>query len=347
MKLSTKELEALLPLFDNSGDVNGCDFILLFYRLRYEHRSKQFSERNEQRKKVTLLLQHKEERKQAQLDQKQEIALVESTEADLKSVLKKIVDGAVKYDRLMPGAVQLDAFDCELLKPHELKEQLKMTFNIPVTVPELSAFIRHFNKDNDHSEHINCASFLIHFFRLGFEEKNRRLHQLWDDKRRVEEARQQKAALEKQGQEMRHSLKVDRNFTEEDKASAMRKLRVAARLYDKTTPGAMSMKSFDVKDMPPHVFKEQLKMVFNLKATPAEMGALVAMFDGMAACTISCRMRMTHLTHPSTCHASQWKEWVRSDAKSSRRCSSTWASRSGRLSCGHATRGSDRTPSGA
>jgi hypothetical protein len=60
----------------------------------------------------------------------------------------------------------------------------------------------------------------------------------------------------------------------------------------------MSMKSFDVKDMPPHVFKEQLKMVFNLKATPAEMGALVAMFDGMVACTISLSDAMCMTTLP-------------------------------------------------
>jgi hypothetical protein len=212
---------------------------------------------------------------------KTHISLIESYKPeDLDSAMRKIIEAAVKYDRLMPGAVQLDAFDCEFMPPNVFREQMKMVFNIPLTVEELSAFIKNFNKDNDHGENVNCAAFLVSFFRAGFQERSNRLHNLWKEKKRVEEARKMKELQEKKEQEMKNSLKVNFEFTEKDKERAIVKLRTAARLYDKTTPGAMSMKAFEVKEMMPHVFKEQLKRIFNLQVTPPEMGALMAVFDG-------------------------------------------------------------------
>jgi hypothetical protein len=160
------------------------------------------------------------------------------------------------------------------------REQLKLVFNLNVSVAELSAFIKNFNKDNDHGENINCAAFLVSFFRAGFQERSDRLHELWREKKRVEEAHKLKELQDKKELEMKNSLKVNFQFDEEDKARAILKLRTAARLYDKTTPGAMSMKAFEVKEMQPHVFKEQLKRIFNLNVTPPEMGALMAVFDG-------------------------------------------------------------------
>lgn len=188
LKLSIIELDALMPLFQNNEDVNGCEFILLFYRLRYEHRSKLFSDIVNKRKQTENILKYQEEHKLVELDHKNDLKLVSTyTKDDYKSAMKKMIIGAVKYDRLMPGAVQLDAFDCEYLKPVVFKEQLKMTFNISLTIPELSSFIKDFNKDNNHGDNINCASFLVHFFRLGFQEKTKRLHAVWDEKKRFEE----------------------------------------------------------------------------------------------------------------------------------------------------------------
>ena len=163
---------------------------------------------------------------------------------------------------------------------------MKLVFNLTLSVEELSAFIKNFNKDKDNhkdskdSESINCAAFLVFFFRAGFQERSNRLHSMWKEKKRVEEARKTKELEEKKEQEMKNSLKVNFQFTEQDKERAIVKLRTAARLYDKTTPGAMSMKAFEVKEMAPYVFKEQLKRIFNLQVTPPEMGALMAVFDG-------------------------------------------------------------------
>ena len=157
---------------------------------------------------------------------------------------------------------------------------MKLVFNLNLSINELSAFITNFNKDNDHGQNINCAAFLVTFFRAGFHERSNRLHALWREKKRFEDAKRLKELQEIKEQEMKNSLKVSFEFTEQDKAKAILKLRTAARLYDKTTPGAMSMKAFEVKEMMPHVFKEQLKRIFNLQVTPPEMGALMAVFDG-------------------------------------------------------------------
>ena len=45
LQLSKEEFDTLMPHWDNGGYVNGCDFILLFYRIRFEYRSKLLKER--------------------------------------------------------------------------------------------------------------------------------------------------------------------------------------------------------------------------------------------------------------------------------------------------------------
>jgi hypothetical protein len=86
----------------------------------------------------------------------------------------------------------------------------------------------------------------------------------------------------------KNALTCSFDFTHQDKERALVKLRDSARLYDKSTPGAMSMKAFEVISMPPHVFKEQLRRVFNLKSTSAELGAYMDLFDPNNEGIINC-----------------------------------------------------------
>lgn len=288
-KLTEEELEAVMPLFDNNGFVDGCEFILLFCRLRYEHSSKLLTERIQKEKRIRNAQKQKQEKLKIELEQKNLITLTDSyTAKDLESATKLMMKAAYKYDRLMPGAVQLDAFECEFMQANVFREQLKLVFNVQLSIPELSAFIRNFNKDNDLGDKINCAAFLVQFFRWGFSERSRRLHEIWAEKKRVEEEKEKKRLKEQQELERKNALKTSLDFTDEDKERAIVKLREAAKLYDKTTPGAMSMKAFEVKEMAPHVFKEQLRRIFNLQVTPPEMGALMAVFDVNGDGVITC-----------------------------------------------------------
>jgi hypothetical protein len=49
--------------------------------------------------------------------------------------------------------------------------------------------------------------------------------------------------------------------------------------YDKNHPSAMSLEAFEGAKMTAPVFKEQLKRVFHIKLTAAELAALMRHFD--------------------------------------------------------------------
>jgi hypothetical protein len=66
-----------------------------------------------------------------------------------------------------------------------------------------------------------------------------RLHAVWRDKKRVEDERRRKEEEAQKEQAVKNSLKVSLLYSEKDKVSAVVKLRTAARLYDKTTPGTV------------------------------------------------------------------------------------------------------------
>ena len=117
-KVTRAEFDSLLPLFRNGDFVDGCEFVCLFYRLQFEFRSKLLSSRIalEQRKKK--IAEDEAKQKIAKIEEKMMIKLTRSyTEKDFESAMDKLTEAAYKYDRLMPGSVQLDAFECEKMRP--------------------------------------------------------------------------------------------------------------------------------------------------------------------------------------------------------------------------------------
>jgi hypothetical protein len=73
------------------------------------------------------------------------------------------------------------------MAPHVFKEQLKRVFHIHVSASELGALMCYFDRGGDGM--INCAEFLIQFFRTGFEERSR-IRQAW---KQLKEERRLKA----------------------------------------------------------------------------------------------------------------------------------------------------------
>ena len=59
----------------------------------------------------------------------------------------------------------------------------------------------------------------------------------------------------------------------------MAQITAAAAIYDRNSPGCVQLDAFDGATMPPHVFKEQLKRVFNIRLSPPELGAMMKYFD--------------------------------------------------------------------
>lgn len=118
-KLTAPELDAILPLFNNEGTIDGCEFMVVFYRLRYEHRSNLLTERIATKKRMSESQKYQKLKQEEDLEQKVQITLTDNyTNEDLDSAMKKMVNASVNYDRLNVGAVQLDAFDCEYMQPN-------------------------------------------------------------------------------------------------------------------------------------------------------------------------------------------------------------------------------------
>lgn len=108
-----------MPLFNNNGFIDGPEFILLFYRLRHDYRSKLLTDRVHRETKNRKLQKYQNDKVLEDMENKAVIKLTENfSEEDLKSANDKILEASVKYNRLLPGAVQLDAFECEFMKPH-------------------------------------------------------------------------------------------------------------------------------------------------------------------------------------------------------------------------------------
>ena len=284
-KLTPSEMDALMPYFDNDGFVNGCEFILLFYQIRFQYRSKLLTDRIQIEKAHRLKDKEYIEKRRAEIEGRNVIKIsFDYSEKDKESAMEKAVDAAKKFDKNGPGAPNLDGFDCEYLTPELFKENMRRTFNIKFSPAELGAFIHAVSDDPEGKVH--CASFLIYFLRLGLDERTRLLKENWAKKDSINEAA---AALEAQRlaeQEAKNNQKVAK-FSDEDKVNALMKLRLAAKAYDKNT--GMSMKSFEVASMPPYIFREQLKRVFNLKVTAPEMGAIISIFDEQNTGQVACQ----------------------------------------------------------
>ena len=59
----------------------------------------------------------------------------------------------------------------------------------------------------------------------------------------------------------------------------MEKLSRASEGFDKNHPAAPSLEAFDTAYLSPGIFRENLKRVFNVIASPKEIGYLLTQFD--------------------------------------------------------------------
>jgi Ca2+-binding EF-hand superfamily protein len=288
-RLSADEMRALVPLMDNTGEglCDGALFLILFYRLRHEQRNKLLTNRIAAEKKTKRKIAERLTRRQRVFESFAEVEVPEEfTEEERVSAMAKISFAAARYDRLMPGTVQLDAFEGQVMTPALFREQLKSVFNMRISLGELAALMQYFDSDGD--GFINCAEFLIHFFRAGFAERTRQMEEERQQKLDFENAAKRKKEEEDIAKASKNSLKVDYIYDKESKDRAYKKLRAAAMLYDKNGCGAVNMSAFEGAFMEPYVFKEQLRRVFNLQVSPKELGALMDLFDHDGDGTINC-----------------------------------------------------------
>ena len=289
ISLSDSELGAIVLLFDKDGDgqIDSTEFINEFFRLGRQEREK-FNQ------KVALVTKRKlaEKEKRRQTHEAKFVALTKVkipttfTKEDEKRAVRKVAEVSFSYDSQgspawlgggLKGFMAVGSLD-----PQQFQEQMRRIFEVYLTGHEVAALLTIF--DTDGNGEIDCAEFLYTFFRIGRTERDRhRIRQAKRTKELLEAERLRKAATKEKYGKM--SLAKLSTATEEDKKSAMAKIKKAATFHQ----GAVlnGGKSFEAKALTPTEFKEQLKRNWLILLSPGELDALLQVFDSDGDGTVS------------------------------------------------------------
>jgi Ca2+-binding EF-hand superfamily protein len=308
MKVTPQELGAIMHYFDpeDSGRINCSQFLKKMFRVGYEERQRKKELWREHQKQLNERRLEEEKQKMHNLAMKNSIVLSASnkidqqqlqspggggdgdknpttssgrdfTEKDFQSAFFKLTLGAIKYDRSLPNAMNLTAFECISMPPHIFREQLKLTFNVKVTVPELWALMSYFDKDN--TGEINCKKFINQFLRTGYEERNR-IKEQWRLMKLMKSENEKNKEMEmKQEKELLAFKECDFDFSENDFNHALYRFVYMCHTVDKRTIGPAGLVAFESESLNPSEFREMLKRTFNFKVNSRELGALVNYFD--------------------------------------------------------------------
>jgi hypothetical protein len=198
------------------------------------------------------------------------------TESDRQAAVDKLIKASAKYDKNSPGCMGLEAFDAAYLTPLEFREVIKRVFGLVLTAKEFATVYKEFKNEEGN---VVSQTFLTSFLRLGAEERAR-LKKLELEKQRRDEHHRKFAHLRKMKElEDKTVLEVTYDFTADEENAAFKKLRAAAKKYDRTHPAALGLNGFDAAELSPAEFKEMLKRTFAVILTPPELGALIKHFD--------------------------------------------------------------------
>ncbi|KAG5187695.1 hypothetical protein JKP88DRAFT_253942 [Tribonema minus] len=279
LRPSPRELGALMRHFNVSGDgtVNCVEFTKTFFRLGFDERAKRRKAAIEEQRVREAQALEEEEKAQEEARARAELQVdYDFTEQDSESAMAKLRRAAERYDRNHPSSMSLAAFEGAKMAPHVFKEQLKRVFNIVLTRPELGALMRHFDKDGDGS--VDCAEFLLSFFKTGFAARNAALER----RRRAARARQDEARTREERERAEYearSAAAVASFTERDLEEALDLILKAASRYDRQALGPGGLEGWCLYRMTPYQLKDQLHRSFQIRPTPPQLGAIMAMFD--------------------------------------------------------------------
>ncbi|CAM9433698.1 unnamed protein product [Scytosiphon promiscuus] len=298
IKLSPPQLAAVMSSFDkdNDGSINCAEFLLQFFLTGFQHhdRSRCVTRTSTRRSRWMSMrfcrLPEREAicpsftRAETHDDEKQ--VDYNYTGDEQARGLAKLVEAAVAYDATGPASLGLGAFQGHNMPPHVFREQLRKVFNIRLTPAELGGVMHRFDKDGDGT--VDVVEFTKTFFKMGFDEREKRARERREAEARREAIKREEEARRRREEQKKNALKLNSSYSEEHHESAMVKITKAAARYDKNHPSAVSLDAFDGAQMEPHVFREQLKRAFAIKLTPPELGAAICAFDKDGDGCISC-----------------------------------------------------------
>lgn len=285
-----KELGAVVKRYQHEklrNMVDGKVFLIAFMKLGFDGRARNKAHTLQKQRQDELTRKHEAEMKLHMSAQRVALDLeTDFADADYKSAMKKLTAASALYDKNAPGCVALDAFDAAFLTPGMFREVAKRTFNLVFEPKELAAMINQFENGKGN---LDCQKFLVHFIRVGAEEREKAKVIQLEKQRRDDSLRKSDHDRKLKALESKLVIDVSYEYTDAERDSAFKKLTVAAKKYDKNHPGAMSLEGFEEKTLKPHVFREMIKRTFGVVLTPPELGACMHFFDPKKTLLISSR----------------------------------------------------------
>lgn len=279
--LRPEELAAMMDEFPYEGDktkVNCANFLKRFFKMGFEVRSEIHKKQLEEQREAEARRREEEAAKKKALEEKNNSECdYNFSEEDKNTVLEKLTQAAIKYDKNHPSSVSLVGFQGAFMKPHVFKDMIFRTFNIKTTPKELGALMNHF--DRDMNGEIECSEFTIEFFRLGFTRRAEMHKQQLEKQRNDNEKRQKDAIAKLKDQEEKMNLKVDWDFDDGDLEHVKEKITQAAMRYDKHHPASVGLEGFSTATLAPGAFREIVKRTFRINLSPRELAAMLTMFD--------------------------------------------------------------------
>lgn len=175
--------------------------------------------------------------------------------------------------------------DSDLIAPFESKcmefayfrGMAKRVFNIDFTEDEFNALKGTFFSSD--GKGINGSEFLVCFTHLSSIHKKRQ-DALIRSQQEQQKAREQRLEEERRAvydptlRQQQKGQDAYQSFTESDADSALEKLRVGAKRYDKGHPAAKSLNGFEAAFLDPASFRDVVARTFNIKLTPGEVGVI-------------------------------------------------------------------------
>lgn len=316
------------------GFINCSDFLKKFFRIGYNERQHRRQQWREYQEVLNNQKARKQAEKQHQLTLKTNSVIAASTEEkeysekDFQSAINKLTIGATKYDKALPGAASLNAFECLSMPAHVFKEQLKMILNVKVNIPELWSLVDYFSPASGVSQlsavfgsstisdrplspsssskaqlippgEIDCKRFLAEFLRTGYLERIRIKEQWKKKQKEIENERklQELRDIEEKDQ-LAYTKDIDFDYLESDFDSILEKfIKLSGYFIDARSLGPAGLNAFQAESLNPAEFREMLKRTFNFyKFSPRELGALVSYFDIHSQKRVHCSTFLNSIT---------------------------------------------------
>jgi len=203
-------------------------------------------------------------------------SLLWKSDSSLSAALQKIAVAAAKFNPQRDG-VFLNAFRAGSLLYSEYRVLLKRVLFLDFNDEEFLEVCRVFDSNSDNF--IDGEEFLVGFTLLSSAWKDKTTRKFREIDRKFLAEQKEKEEREKAIAEAKLEEAAVFHFTEEERESALSKIKTASRKYMKNHPSAVGLDGFDVKFVKPGEFRELLKRTFNVQTTRAELGALIRYFN--------------------------------------------------------------------